>query len=114
MTEESIDTITKDAQNIDLSKFQLTKVLSNDVKAKMIILLGKFPEISEKDPAILIFEKLAFPEENFKTDENGKSLFFAGDDIKLKELFKNDIYGNFYCFPDPALNCEFNDYFRES
>lgn len=37
--------------SFDLTKFNLTKVLSNDSRGKTIFLLGTFPDISLEDQA---------------------------------------------------------------
>lgn len=97
-------------KNFNLKNFNVSKILFNDATRKTICLLGTFPYLSEQDQAIVILEKIAFKEEGFipieKTDngdENTKSFLSTVQD--LKELFKNDIYGNHFCYLDPELNC---------
>lgn len=65
-----------------------------------------FIETSEQ--AIVILEKTAFTETDVctdNTDENGveKRVYFSAL-TKLKQVFVNDIYGNFECFPSPDIN----------
>lgn len=96
-------------KNFNLKKFDVSRILFNDATRKTIGLLGKFPYLSEEDQAIVIFEKLAFTDESFQVeetrdqDENTKSFLSTVQD--LKEIFKNDIYGNHFCYLEPELNC---------
>jgi len=41
----------------DLKKFQLKRILNNNSKSKSITLLGTFPDLSDTDAAIVVFEK---------------------------------------------------------
>lgn len=41
----------------DLTKFRLKRILNNNSKSKSITLLGTFPDLSETDAAIVVFEK---------------------------------------------------------
>lgn len=116
----------------ELSAFVLEKVLSNFTQRKMICCLGRFTDRgSESDRAIIIFEKAAFAEnqlsppattaaatnakvgagddekaagEDINKTTSTKSYFFSSAS-RLREMFVNDIYGNFECFPSPELNC---------
>lgn len=75
------------------------------------------------EQAIIILEKLAFTEHDVCTNNTGnisdestnanetedrddrinKRILFTSD-TKLKQLFVNDIYGNFECYPNADLN----------
>lgn len=41
----------------NLSKFRLKRILSNNSVRKSISLLGTFPDLSDTDDAIVVFEK---------------------------------------------------------
>lgn len=99
----------------DLSTFRLERILSNSSKTKSICVLGTFPsqETAEIDtqPAIVVLEKTAFTDDDVKTladDEcNGVQRRYFSLETQLKQEFINDIYGNFQCFPIPAINSNF-------
>ena len=100
--------------NYNLKKFKITRILFNDATRKTIGLLGTFPYLSEDDQAIIVFEKLAFTDESFELagkekteseDSNCKQFLSSVQD--LKEIFKNDIYGNHFCYLDSDINCKF-------
>lgn len=98
--------------NFDLDKFRLEKILNNNSQSKLICVYGQFiseHSIEENRKAIIIFEKIAFTEDNVKTEINEKlncSSFFTRS-TELKEVFVNDIYGNFKCIPNAELNSNF-------
>lgn len=116
-------------RSYDLSKFQLTSILSNNSNRKTVCCLGHFGDI-ESDQALVIFEKTAFTSNDLitshssgqsssnklsgasdtaavvktaKDGETTKNGYFSSL-TTLKEAFVNDIYGNFECFPDPDIN----------
>lgn len=102
-------------KSYDLSTFQLDRILSNNSKSKTICVLGTFPSQQSADstePAIVVFEKTAFTEDDVNTlhdkhddDElNTKPRRYFSLETQLKQEFINDIYGNFQCFPIPAIN----------
>jgi len=87
-------------QKYDLSKFQLTKVLTNNTSRKTICILGNFNNLTEdKNKALIIFEKNAFTEEALTLNDG-----YFSDKTKLTVEFINDIYGNFLCYPNPDIN----------
>lgn len=102
----------------DLSTFHLDRILSNNTKSKTITVLGTFP--SPKSPeinnqAIVVLEKTAFTDIDVNTltaeyDENGMQRRYFSIETKLKQDFINDIYGNFQCFPIPAINSNFSSF----
>lgn len=78
--------------SLNLSSFQITKVLNNNVIKKLIVVQGKFKD--KTDPAIIILEKKTFPNEE---DFLQSKLFH--DDTELEKLHHNDIYGKYECYP---------------
>ncbi|XP_055902887.1 m7GpppX diphosphatase [Eupeodes corollae] len=90
--------------NYDISKFKLTKILNNNTVRKSIALLGTFPDISEVDQALVIFEKNAFTESDVQTDGSTDKSFFSSK-TKTNVEFLNNIYGSFQCIPESDLNC---------
>uniref|UniRef100_A0A1A9X208 m7GpppX diphosphatase n=1 Tax=Glossina brevipalpis TaxID=37001 RepID=A0A1A9X208_9MUSC len=97
---------TNEVINYDLTKFQIIKVLNNNTRSKSITLLGKFPEQSDTDNAIVIFEKQTFRESEVITspeleenvnDSSPTSKFCS--DLKVQTEFINDVYGSYQCFP---------------
>ncbi|XP_055853182.1 m7GpppX diphosphatase [Episyrphus balteatus] len=90
--------------NYDISKLKLTKILNNNTVRKSIALLGTFPDISESDQALVIFEKNAFTESDVQTDANAEKSFFSPK-TKTNVEFINNIYGSFQCIPEGDLNC---------
>lgn len=94
--------------NFDLTKFRLEKILNNNSQSKSICIFGQFlsENPSNHRNAIILFEKIAFTEENVKTEnaENLNCASFFTSTTELKEVFINDIYGNFKCIPNAELN----------
>lgn len=108
-------------QSYDLSKFVLESVLSNSTDRKMICCLGRFTDrggggIGDDHRAIVIFEKTAFATADLcagddnraeeleeHSDARTRACYFSSAS-RLRELFVNDIYGNFECFPCPDIN----------
>ncbi|ODM89692.1 m7GpppX diphosphatase, partial [Orchesella cincta] len=72
----------------DLSGFTLKNVLSNSADVKRLTVEGTFPD---GQTAVVVLDKKPFTEENFK------ELFSSGS--RLKQIFQNDIYGNYDCVP---------------
>ncbi|KAL3275142.1 hypothetical protein HHI36_019911 [Cryptolaemus montrouzieri] len=81
----------------NLSKFQLNEILSNNTNRKIVSLKGKF-EGSSGD-AIVILEKTAFSED-ILTEGNK----YFNEENHLKNIFHNDIYGDYQYFPQIELN----------
>lgn len=101
----------------DLSTFHLKRILSNNTKSKAITVLGTFPSQQSpesNDQAIVVLEKTAFTDDDVNTlmvdhdDENGMQRRYFSVETKLEQEFINDIYGNFLCFPIPAINSNFH------
>lgn len=89
--------------NYQISKFKLTKILSNNTNRKTITVLGSFPDTSETDKAVILLEKNAFKENDVKESENN----YFTDKLETKIEFINNIYGSFQCFPPADLNGKF-------
>lgn len=85
----------------DLSDFEVTKILSNNTKAKSVCLQGTFK--SSEGVGIVLLEKTAFEEETLRNEGE----FFTKESA-LKKIFDNDIYGNYEYFPKPELNSKIN------
>ncbi|XP_055309750.1 m7GpppX diphosphatase [Sitodiplosis mosellana] len=111
----------------DLSTFRLERILNKNSKTKTICVLGTFPSQQSSDtttttttePAIVVLEKTAFTDHDVNTTHNnhGNDDYDNDDDgsatqrnsyfsleTQLQNEFINDIYGNFLCFPLPAIN----------
>ncbi|XP_017855862.1 PREDICTED: m7GpppX diphosphatase [Drosophila arizonae] len=94
----------------DLTKFHLKRILSNNSKCKSITLLGTFPDISETDAAIVVFEKNAYRESDVATevpadqeaDSSPKPSYFSTD-LQVRTDFINNIYASFQCVPTQEL-----------
>ncbi|KAH8312380.1 hypothetical protein KR044_010463 [Drosophila immigrans] len=94
----------------DLKKFRLKRILNNNSKAKSITLLGTFPDLSETDAAIVVFEKNAYRESDVATEvaaatekESEKKPSYFSNDLKVRTEFINNIYGSFQCVPNQDL-----------
>lgn len=83
---------------LELKDFELEKILNNNTVRKTVCVQGKFKDKS--GVALIVLEKNAFTEEVL--DNEG----YFSVDTELKTFFQNDIYGNYECFPRPALNGE--------
>ncbi|KAB0792467.1 hypothetical protein PPYR_14426 [Photinus pyralis] len=81
----------------NLTEFKLEKILYNNTNRKSICLQGVFH--NSKEPALVLLEKTGFTETNF----NGDSEFFT-EKSSLKQIFHNDIYGNYEFLPKLELN----------
>lgn len=99
----------------DLSTFQLKRILNNNSKVKTISVLGTFPSEQSADitePAIVVLEKTAFTDFDVNTqavgDTDGTQRRYFSLETRIKQEFINDIYGNFQCFPIPAINSNFS------
>ncbi|KAM7360684.1 decapping enzyme, scavenger [Cochliomyia hominivorax] len=123
------DTNQQNSPNYDLNKFRLQRILNNNTRNKSIALLGNFPDISDSDKAIIIFEKKAFQESDVATtntnanndvknqeknsnaedrektenDDLVKPSYFC-DDLKVQTEFINNIYGSYQCTPPSKLS----------
>jgi Scavenger mRNA decapping enzyme (DcpS) N-terminal len=74
----------------DLRHFQLEKVLNEDSRSKTIFLQGTFKGL--EGTAVVILEKKGFPAEDKVKD-------FFTPDCPIVNIFVNDIYGDYDCFP---------------
>ncbi|KAH8417367.1 hypothetical protein KR222_009876 [Zaprionus bogoriensis] len=94
----------------DLSKFRLSRILNNNSRSKSITLLGTFPNLSEKDAAIVVFEKNAYRESDVATEaptegsagSEAKPSYFSSE-LKVRTDFVNNIYASFQCVPSQEL-----------
>lgn len=111
----------------DLSNFVAEEILRNNVHAKKIIILGHFKSDGQQVPSIVMLEKTAFTPEDvytgnklyitgnddtinvFESDANVRKLFNA--ESKLDEVFVNDIYAEYFCFPKAQDNSKFHNFF---
>ncbi|XP_017026207.1 m7GpppX diphosphatase [Drosophila kikkawai] len=91
----------------DLSKFRLKRILSNNSVRKSISLLGTFPDLSETDDAIVVFEKNAYRESDVATqplsEESPKKPSYFSADLKVDTEFVNNIYGSYQVVPSRDL-----------
>ncbi|XP_058117049.1 m7GpppX diphosphatase [Anopheles ziemanni] len=88
----------------DLSRFRTVRVLNNNSTHKSVCLLGHFTNLSTEQYAIVVLEKRAFTEAQVTTAATSSSHTFFTSSSRLETEFINDIYGNFVCTVDPALN----------
>ncbi|CAD1475012.1 unnamed protein product [Heterotrigona itama] len=79
-----------------LSAFNVKKVLQHNCTRKQIYIEGAFK--GHEGPAVVVLEKQNF----FDDQETLKELF--DDKTDLHKLYKNDIYGNYECFPLKKYN----------
>ncbi|XP_001359051.3 m7GpppX diphosphatase [Drosophila pseudoobscura] len=88
----------------DISKFRLKRILQNNSVRKSIALLGTFPDLSETDDAIVVFEKNAYQESDVSTSKElpAKPSYFSAE-LKVDTEFINNIYGSFQVVPSPDL-----------
>ncbi|ALC46760.1 CG2091 [Drosophila busckii] len=94
----------------DLSKFRLNRILNNNSKCKSITLLGTFPDLSETDNAIVVFEKNAYRESDVATEvaveqnaESPAKPSYFSRDLTVRTDFVNNIYASFQCVPHKDL-----------
>ncbi|KAF5279437.1 hypothetical protein FQA39_LY05547 [Lamprigera yunnana] len=90
---------TNEVQNplTNLSDFKLAKILHNNTNRKLVCLQGTFGD--SEDIALITLEKTAFAEDTFHKDNE-----YFGEKSSLKQVFLNDIYGNYEFFPKLDLN----------
>ncbi|XP_063698404.1 m7GpppX diphosphatase [Culicoides brevitarsis] len=94
--------VSEPQSDYDLSQFRGERLLSNNTDRKTVCVLGKFPQLSQEDQAIVILEKNAFTEEQILTADREKNFFqFIST---LNKEFINDIYGNFTLLAKPEAN----------
>uniref|UniRef100_A0A1B0C0Z0 m7GpppX diphosphatase n=1 Tax=Glossina palpalis gambiensis TaxID=67801 RepID=A0A1B0C0Z0_9MUSC len=120
---KGIATLTKPTGVVkyNLTNFRLQRILNNNTRNKSIALLGCFPEQSDADKAVVIFEKQAFrgSEVATESDQSGKQLLekncennvkdtslmsYFCSDLKGQTEFINDIYGSYQCIPPVELS----------
>lgn len=82
---------------IDLKKFKLEGILSNNTQRKVVCLKGSFD--NSTGDALVILEKTAFTEENLLEESE-----FLKQSNSLKKTFQNDVYGDYNFFPKVELN----------
>ncbi|KPJ19136.1 Scavenger mRNA-decapping enzyme DcpS [Papilio machaon] len=81
---------------LELKDFIPVKILNNNTNRKTVCIQGTYKD--KTGVALVLLEKNAFKEEDL--DNKG----YFSEDTKLRTFFKNDIYGNFECFPLPEIN----------
>lgn len=89
--------------NYDLSQFVAERILSGNSNRKTICILGKFKNLPKDKNAIIILEKSVFEETKILAVADDEKSFFQFV-TSLKNLFVNDIYGNFTLEVDPSVN----------
>uniref|UniRef100_A0A1B0C0Z1 m7GpppX diphosphatase n=1 Tax=Glossina palpalis gambiensis TaxID=67801 RepID=A0A1B0C0Z1_9MUSC len=123
LEKKEVATLTKPTSVVkyNLTNFRLQRILNNNTRSKSIALLGCFPEQSDADKAVVIFEKQAFRESEVATesDQSGKQLLekncennvkdtslmsYFCSDLKVQTEFINDIYGSYQCVPPVELS----------
>ncbi|KAL9888280.1 m7GpppX diphosphatase-like [Glossina fuscipes] len=123
LEKKEVATLTKPTSVVkyNLTNFRLQRILNNNTRNKSIALLGCFPEQSDADKAVVIFEKQAFRESEVATesDQSGKQLLekncennvkdtslmsYFCSDLKVQTEFINDIYGSYQCVPPVELS----------
>ncbi|XP_001605474.1 m7GpppX diphosphatase [Nasonia vitripennis] len=82
---------------LNLSSFQMTRVLNVNSMRKQIFVEGTFK--GYESPAVVILEKKIFPE-----DEIFLKRGFFNEGTIIRKLFSNDVYGNYECFPTREHN----------
>uniref|UniRef100_A0A1B0GEB2 m7GpppX diphosphatase n=1 Tax=Glossina morsitans morsitans TaxID=37546 RepID=A0A1B0GEB2_GLOMM len=101
---KGVGTLTKQTDGVvkyNLANFHLQRILNNNTRNKSITLLGCFPEQSDTDKAVVIFEKQAFRESEVATesDKSGKQLLEKNYEDNVKET--SPIY---QCVPPVELS----------
>jgi hypothetical protein len=86
---------TNPLDKLKLKDFVFGRVLSANQSRKTIFVLGKFPNLSEENQAIITIENIGFTEDQFKDDES--SLL---KHIELHLDLVNDIYVNCFGFTE--------------
>lgn len=89
---------------IDLSGFEVRRILSDNAQRKTIAVEGTF--LNREGKAVLFLEKLPFEENVLKK--------LCSKNSSLNRQFLNDIYGNYECYTDPILNGELKGYVYHS
>ncbi|XP_052836315.1 m7GpppX diphosphatase [Drosophila gunungcola] len=105
---EPVENAEVKSPSYDLSKFRLKRILTNNSVRKSISLLGTFPDISETDDAIVVFEKNAYRESDVATpespsEESPKKPSYFNANLKVSTEFVNNIYGSFQVVPSRDL-----------
>lgn len=86
-----------ESQNI-FKHLKVDRILRNDSKNKMLVVLGKFSrkaDVDEKN-AVVLLEKLPF-------DNDSVAEALTADDGKTEETLKNDIYSTYKVFSSKAV-----------
>lgn len=101
---ETAEIVAKDPlDGFDLKSFVFDRVLSTNAARKLIFVLGKFPNKSETEQAILTIENVGCTEESFKSDDEA-SLVLHHMDLKFEVA--NDIYINCFGYAEKEFNSE--------
>ncbi|KAG7209038.1 hypothetical protein KM043_015199 [Ampulex compressa] len=79
-------------KEINMSTFEMARVLHSNHMRKQIWIEGTFK--GHDNPAIVCLEKTVFPADELLLKEG-----FLNEDTTLQKVFRNDIYGNYVCFP---------------
>jgi len=77
---------------LNLSTFEVTRVLQNNCARKLICLEGRFED--REGPAVVLLEQKSFP-----YDESTLKKSFFDEKTVFQKYFMNDIYRNYDCFP---------------
>ncbi|XP_054157236.1 m7GpppX diphosphatase-like, partial [Oppia nitens] len=86
--------------DIRLGEFEFVRVLNENSRTKWIAIEGRH----EQQPAVIVMEKMAFSEDNVKQILEDKPSADYSPDSWLRRDFHNDIYGNYFAYPDRSLN----------
>ncbi|XP_077263906.1 decapping enzyme, scavenger [Temnothorax americanus] len=97
VVEKNPDENDKSKTELDLSGFKVTRVLQNNCARKLICVEGTFE--GHEGSAIVLLEQKSFPHDKVILEKD----FFDGKTI-FQEIFNNDIYRNYNCWPTKEHN----------
>nr|XP_012233109.1 PREDICTED: m7GpppX diphosphatase [Linepithema humile] len=82
---------------LNLSNFEVTRVLQNNCARKMICVEGKFED--REDPAVVLLEQ-----KSFSYDKSTLKKGYFNENTVFRKYLANDIYKNYDCFPTEEYN----------
>jgi len=82
---------------LNLSSFEVTRVLQNNCARKMICIEGKFED--REDPAVVLLEQ-----KSFSYDKSTLKKGYFNENTIFRKYLANDIYKNYDCFPTEEYN----------
>lgn len=93
MANEGANPVSACASLISFETFAYKRTLREDPENRTVVVEGTF---NSSEPVVVLLEKTPFT--------NDEVCGILTSNTKLQQIFHNDVYGNFLCYPVKSLN----------